>query len=582
MKISKNVFLSSAVLLIAASSGLVALAPAQAFVSQTCQEQFCTAWFSPLGTVQTWKPPVNATNFSFEVFGAQGGKNGGLGGKVTGAFTQVPTMFYVAVGSAGKSGNSAAGGFNGGGSAGSGSYVEGSGGGASDIRTGPGIESRIVVAGGGGGNGAGNTLQAGAGGSLVAASGQDGQAEAGGGGSQVAGGSGGLANGSGTSGTSGALFVGGSGGSSTLYGGGGGGGGYYGGGGGGSDSNDCCLDAGGGGGGSSYANSMFTTNITHTPGNKSGNGLVKIQYTLVPLIQSITAQQTLTNESELNFQIQLNVPFANLSASHVVITGDTEACDAGQLSGSGLILNYTLQNCTDGQVGISIPANSISDPDYSGPETSFSSELVTIDRSNPEVLEIQNTASELVISLSEPILTFHDDNLDFSSTSSLCSLGPIISADFQTFTAALLGCDGAGYSVAIAANSLFDQAGNVGPTDLASLSFLIPTSETSSTSEPALAPRRAPAVTGSSSNQELIEPLQQAESVTTPRAVDSELFQEPQQRDQAAQSLTVVSESSQDNASLLGWAIGLGLTGALILAAGLYIRRRGLPAMLVS
>jgi hypothetical protein len=582
MKISRNVFLSSAVLLLAASSGLVALAPAQAFVSQTCQEQFCTAWFSPIGTVQTWKPPVNATNLSFEVYGAQGGKNGGLGGKVTGEFTQVPTTFYVAVGSAGKSGNSAAGGFNGGGTAGSGSFVEGSGGGASDIRTGPDIESRIVVAGGGGGNGAGNTLQAGAGGLLVAASGQDGQAKAGGGGSQVAGGAGGLANGSGTSGTSGALFVGGSGGSSVLYGGGGGGGGYYGGGGGGSDSNDCCLDAGGGGGGSSYANSMFTTNIAHTAGNKSGNGLVKIQYTLVPLIQSITAQQTLTNESEINFQIQLNVPFENLSASHVLISGDTEACDAGQLSGSGLILNYTLQNCTDGQVGISIPANSISEPDYSGPEISFSSEIVTIDRSIPEVLEIQNTASELVISLSEPIMTFHDDNLDFSSPSSLCRLGPITTADFQNFIATLLDCDGAGYSVAIAANSIFDAAGNTGPTDLASFSFVLPISETSSASEPALAPRRAAAVTGSSSPQELLQPVQLEQSETVPRAVDSELFQQPERRDQAAQSLTVVSESGQDNASLLGWAIGLGLTGVLILAAGLYIRRRGLPSMLVS
>jgi hypothetical protein len=327
---------------------------------------------------------------------------------------------------------------------------------------------------------------------------------------------------------------------------------------------------------------MFTTNIAHTAGNKSGNGLVKIQYTLVPLIQSITAQQTLTNESELNFQIQLNVPFANLSASHVVITGDTEACDAGQLSGSGLILNYTLQNCTDGQVGISIPANSISDPDYSGPETSFSSELVTIDRSIPEVLEIQNTASELVIFLSEPILTFHDDNLDFSSTSSLCSLGPIATDDFQTFTATLLDCDGAGYSVAIAANSFFDAAGNFGPTDLASLSYVIPASETSSTPEPALAPRRASAVTGSSSPQELLQPALLEESVTQSNAVDSELFQQPERRDQAAQSLTVISESGQDNASLLGWAIGLGLTGVMILAAGLYIRRRGLPEMLVS
>jgi hypothetical protein len=327
---------------------------------------------------------------------------------------------------------------------------------------------------------------------------------------------------------------------------------------------------------------MFTTNIAHTAGNKSGNGLVKIQYTLVPLIQSITAEQTITNQSELNFQIQLNVPFANLSASHVVITGDTEACDAGQLSGSGLILNYTLQNCTDGQVGISIPANSISDPDYSGPETSFSSELVTIDRSIPEVLEIQNTSSELVISLSEPILTFHDSNLDFSSTSSLCNLGPIATADFQTFTAALLGCDGAGYSVAIAANSLFDAAGNSGPTNLASISFVVPPTATIPKNKPSVVNKRIPAKEATTSTQELQDSRQLDETAGERKVEDSELFRETEQRDQAAQSLTVVSESSQDNTSILGWALGLGLTGVMILAAGLYIRRRGLPEMLVS
>jgi hypothetical protein len=581
MKISKNVFISSAVILLAASSGLVALAPAQAFVSQTCQEQFCTAWFSPTGSIQTWNPPINAINMSFEAFGAEGGKNGGLGGKVTGDFRTIPSTLYVAVGSAGKTGNSVVGGFNGGGRSGSGSYVEGSGGGASDIRTGLEIDSRIVVAGGGGGNGAGNTLPAGAGGALFASAGQDGQAKAGGGGSQVSGGAGGLANGSGTSGTAGALSLGGNGGSSDLYGGGGGGGGYYGGGGGGSDSDGCCLDAGGGGGGSSYANSMYISNVAHTPGTKSGNGLVKIQFTLVPLFHSITTQQTITNQSELNFQIQLNAYFPNFAARHVSITGDTEGCEPGQLSGSGLIFNYTLRNCGDGQVGISIEENTISEPEYSGPEFSFSSELVTVDRTSPEVLEMQNTASEVVLSLSEPVLNFQDENLEFTSASSACSLGPLTTDDFQTFSATLLGCEGIGYSVSIAANSIFDAAGNAGPTALASVSYAAPATETSS-APGAVITRRTPAVAGVASSQDLLDSAQLDQADGKSKAADSELFTKPEQRDQAAQSLTVVSDSSQDNASLLGWAVGFGLTGVLILAAGIYIRRKGLPEMLVS
>jgi hypothetical protein len=580
MKISKNIFISSAVILLATSSGLVALAPAQAYVSQTCQDQFCTAWFSPMGSVQTWNPPINAINMSFEAFGAEGGKNGGLGGKVTGDFRTIPSTLYVAVGSAGKTGNSVAGGFNGGGRSGSGSYVEGSGGGASDIRTGLEIESRIVVAGGGGGNGAGNTLPAGAGGALFASAGQDGQAKAGGGGSQEAGGAGGLANGSGTSGTAGALSLGGNGGSSDLYGGGGGGGGYYGGGGGGSDSDGCCLDAGGGGGGSSFANSMYIANVAHTPGTKSGNGLVKIQYTLLPLIHSITTQQTLTNQSELNFQIQLNAYFPNFAARHVSITGDTEGCEPGQLSGSGLVFNYTLQNCGDGQIGISIPENSISEPEYSGPETSYSSELVTVDRTSPEVLEMQNTASEILIFLSEPVLSFQDETLEFTSASSGCSLGTIETEDFQTFSAPLLGCEGIGYSVSISANSISDAAGNTGPTALATISYVAPASQTNSAPGAVVTTRRTP--TGAASTQELQDSRKLDEADGQSRAADSELFTKPEQRDQAAQSLTLVSDSSQDNASLLGWAIGFGLTGILILAAGIYIRRKGLPEMLVS
>ena len=516
---------------------------------------------------------------SFEAFGAEGGKNGGLGGKVSGDFRTIPSTLYVAVGSAGKTGNSVAGGFNGGGRSGSGSYVEGSGGGASDIRTGLEIESRIVVAGGGGGNGAGNTLPAGPGGELYASAGQDGQAKAGGGGSQVAGGAGGLANGSGTSGTAGALSLGGNGGSSDLYGGGGGGGGYFGGGGGGSDRDGCCLDAGGGGGGSSFANSLYIANVAHTPGTKSGNGLVKIQYTLLPLIHSITTQQTLTNQSELNFQIQLNAYFPNFAARHVSITGDTEGCEPGQLSGSGLVFNYTLQNCGDGQIGISIPENSISEPEYSGPETSYSSELVTVDRTSPEVLEMQNTASELVIFLSEPVLSFQDETLEFTSASSGCSLGTIATEDFQTFSAPLLGCEGIGYSVSIAANAISDAAGNAGPTALASVSYVAPATETSSAPGAVVTTRRTP--TGAASTQELQDSSQLDEADGQPRAADSELVTKPEQRDQAAQSLTVVSDSSQDTASLLGWAIGFGLTGILILAAGIYIRRKGLPEMLV-
>jgi type IV secretory pathway VirJ component len=159
-------------------------------------------------------------------------------------------------------------------------------------------------------------------------------------------------------------------------------------------------------------------------------------------------------------------------------------------------------------------------------------------------------------------------------------MGPIATDDFQTFSATLLGCEGIGYSVSIAANSISDAAGNPGPTALASVSYVAPASQTSSAPGAVATTRRTP--TGAASTQDLQTPKERDEADGQSRAADSELFTKPEQRDQAAQSLTVVSDSSQDNASLLGWAIGFGLTGILILAAGIYIRRKGLPEMLVS
>ena len=121
--------------------------PASANYVESCYEQNCTIWFSHTGDLQQWTPPINARNMTFQVSGGQGGKSGGQGGRVTGTLSQIPSTLYVAVGGAGVTGQSANGGFNGGGPAGSGSNNEGSGGGSSDIRLSTNVESRIVVAG---------------------------------------------------------------------------------------------------------------------------------------------------------------------------------------------------------------------------------------------------------------------------------------------------------------------------------------------------------------------------------------------------------------------------------------------------
>ena len=266
---------------LALTFGSLAPMPASASIVEECFGDQCTITFGYTGQIEPLTFPSNATNIRFEALGAQGGKSGGGGGRVTGTFNEVPSILYITVGGAGGSNAFAPGGFNGGGTAGGSAGVEGSGGGASDIRIGFSLSSRIVVAGGGGGRGSGLGSGGGAGGGLVGGTGRTGQGTGGTGGSQDAGGVGGVPYGEGTPGTSGDWGVGGSGGSGPLHGGGGGGGGYYGGGGGGPDEDWCCTDAGGGGGGSSYTDPAFISNVVHTQGVRPGAGQITFTYQLI-------------------------------------------------------------------------------------------------------------------------------------------------------------------------------------------------------------------------------------------------------------------------------------------------------------
>lgn len=265
---------------LALTFGVLAPMPASASIVEECFDNQCTITFGYTGQIEPLTFPPNATNIRFEALGAQGGKSGGGGGRVTGEFTQVPEILYITVGGAGGSNAAEPGGFNGGGTSGGSAGVEGSGGGASDIRIGYSLSSRIVVAGGGGGRGSGLGSGGGAGGGLVGANGKTGQGSGGSGGSQFAGGLGGATYGDGTSGTAGDWGVGGTGGYGPLHGGGGGGGGYYGGGGGGADADSCCTDAGGGGGGSSYTDPSLITNVVHTQGVRPGAGQITFTYQL--------------------------------------------------------------------------------------------------------------------------------------------------------------------------------------------------------------------------------------------------------------------------------------------------------------
>ena len=277
-------------------STLLALSASPA-IAEECPNDLCEVVFESTGSGVYFELPVNARNLSFEVSGAAGGR-GGNGGRVTGRFLEVPSSVWIYVGGEGAVGAAVAGGFNGGGNAGGNRGNEGSGGGASDIRTGASLNDRILVAGGGGGAGGFSGAAGGIGGNTAAAAGGSGQGAGGRGGSETMGGQRGSSNG-GSAATSGSFGSGGTGGTSWNAGGGGGGGGWYGGGGGGSDDDTCCSDGGGGGGGSSYAAANLFTDIVHEAGVHSGAGQVIIRYELVSEITSLVVTQQSSTHLEV-------------------------------------------------------------------------------------------------------------------------------------------------------------------------------------------------------------------------------------------------------------------------------------------
>ncbi len=240
-----------------------------------------TMTFAYTGAAQTFAVPTCAVSIVVEAYGAAGASLGtSLGGLGGGATARIPVTggedLTVIVGGAGFVANTPEfGGFGGGGGAYNfaGDADSATGGGASDVRRGAGLDGRLIVAGGGGGGGyrIETDTPGGAGGGLM---GGDGTGQAnpadffgGGGGTQSAGGAvgwaqGGYNNEPGTFGQGGRCWHDGAGC-------GGGGGGYYGGGTGG---------FAGGGGGSGFVDAAGNTETSMQVGVQAGDGVVTISW----------------------------------------------------------------------------------------------------------------------------------------------------------------------------------------------------------------------------------------------------------------------------------------------------------------
>ncbi|KQW53080.1 hypothetical protein ASC77_01915 [Nocardioides sp. Root1257] len=252
------------------------------------------------GTQQTFTVPEGVSAVQVKAVGAAGGdaggSPGGRGAEVTGtlAVTTGQTLYLWVGGQGGSSGLSGARGWNGGGRGGQSDTAGGGGGGASDVRTCPAavqgcdsISSRVLVAAGGGGAGAGGTIPGGdAGQAGSSPSGPRGTAGGGGAGTASAGGAGGVAAPSDSSeyagyGEAGTLTTGGDsiriGGYISYAGGGGGGGGVYGGGGG-----ALLRFYGGGGGGGS---SLVPAGGAATVSDRGTAASITVSYDLGPVTE---------------------------------------------------------------------------------------------------------------------------------------------------------------------------------------------------------------------------------------------------------------------------------------------------------
>jgi hypothetical protein len=425
-----------------------------------CIGSDCEVTFVYTGEYQTWSLPPGAVNVRFELYGAAGGR-GGAGGKVSGAFIDVPQTLQIYIGGAGAMGTGVSGGFNGGGSSGGNSATEGSGGGASDIRLSESLQSRIVVAGGGGGGGGEAGGNGGHGGEVFAAHGGSGQASGGGGASPSAGGFAGVSNGGYQQATVGQFGQGGAGGFSTFAGGGGGGGGWYGGGGGGADDNTCCSDGGGGGGGASYANTEYVADVSHEVGVSWGHGWLTLRYSLVPVISYFDLIQT--SGERAVYTIEASEDIVGLDESDLVVSG--EGCELASLTVDGTLAYGAVTGCQSGEVTLTVLTGSFG-YQQQGPPTDTSA-FMTFDATPPA---FAFTSDVSVTSSSDQVIEFEvSDQLALEPD--MFDLVGCSQLEVLTSELSLTDCAEGAVSVALKAGVLTDIWQNVGPSEPVTFSF---------------------------------------------------------------------------------------------------------------
>jgi hypothetical protein len=342
--------------------------------------------------------PTGVSELTVNVYGSEGGTNGeggngGEGGEANATLAVTPgETVQITVGAQGSD------------NTGSNYYYAGSGGGASDVRTGTcattltcALASRVIVGGGGGGAGAFNYpdptgAQGGAGGGVNGTSGTGLNGEGGNGASSSGGGAGGIGSG-GSNGAAGTLGYGGGGAGVSVDQGGNGGDGYYGGGGGGGWSGL----GGSGGGGSGYITSSALVG-TFATGVQNGNGEI-----VIGELMGASTTTTLTSSSNpvssgvaVTYSATVNpIPEAGtVSFSDGANTSIIPGCGAQSLNYATGVATCTVTYPSPAGSPHSVTAAYVGDTYYLASVSSALSQVVSVASSTTTVLSASPNPSE--------------------------------------------------------------------------------------------------------------------------------------------------------------------------------------------
>ena len=179
-----------------------------------------------------------------------------------------------------------------------------------------------------------------------------------------------------------------------------------------------------------------------------------------------------TNAGTLTFDLALSEPGTGLDTTDFLVTGSSTAtgCDVDGLDGSGATWTVAVSNCSEGTVTLRLGADSVNDPaGNDGPTVAVDAAAVTIDRTDPSATLTAVTESptnedtvSYSITFSEPVVGLAITDLETSGTATGCLVDTPIGSG-PDYVLDVSGCTGGTVTLTLAADSVVDGAGNLGP-----------------------------------------------------------------------------------------------------------------------